>query len=117
MLTLSPGERRAQRAKAHNLTPVVMISAAGPGPTVIAEVERALNAHELIKIRAFSDEREEREAWLHALCESVTAAPVQHIGKILVIYRPKPPEEKRARAAKRPPGPRKTKKQMLGKGG
>ena len=58
MLTLSPGERRSQRAKAHGLAPVVMISAAGPGPAVIAEVERALSAHELIKIRAFSDERE-----------------------------------------------------------
>jgi putative YhbY family RNA-binding protein len=115
MLTLSPGERRAQRARAHRLTPVVMISAAGPGPAVIAEVERALAAHELIKIRAFSDERDERDAWLNAICESVTAAPVQHIGKVLVIYRPRPPQEKRAVSAKRPPGPRKTKKQMLGK--
>jgi putative YhbY family RNA-binding protein len=114
MLTLSPGERRAQRAKAHNLVPVVMIGAAGPNPAVTAEVERALTAHELIKIRAFSDEREEREAWLETICASVGAAPVQHIGKILVIYRHKPPEEKRAGRAKLPPGPRKTKKQMLG---
>jgi RNA-binding protein len=114
MLTLSPGERRAQRARAHALTPVVMISAAGPGSAVIAEVERALAAHELIKIRAFSDERDEREAWMNTICASVDAAPVQHIGKVLVIYRPKPPEEKRASATKRPPGPRKTKKQMLG---
>ena len=117
MLTLSPGERRAQRAKAHSLTPVVMISAAGPGPAVIAEIERALNAHELIKIRVFSDEREEREAWLTTMCESLAAAPVQHIGKMLVLYRPRPPEEKRAVRARRPAGPRKTKKQMLARGG
>jgi RNA-binding protein len=114
MLSLSSPERRDLRAKAHALTPVVMIGSAGPTPAVIAEIGRALDAHALIKIRAFSDERDEREAWLKTLCESLGAAPVQHIGKVLVIYRPLPPEsERKGKPAARRSGPRKTKKQML----
>lgn len=119
MLTLSPGERRKLRALAHTLEPVVLIGASGPTPTVIAEAERGLTAHELIKIRAFSDTRSERDAWLSTVCESLGAAPVQHIGKVLVIYRPRPPAEERGPARKattRHRGPRKTKKQMLASG-
>jgi putative YhbY family RNA-binding protein len=112
---LSSLDRRKLRAKAHALVPVVMISAAGPTPSVIAEIGRALAAHELIKIRAFSDVRSEREAWLVTICESLAAAPVQHIGKILVIYRPQSESEgkKAGASAKRRRSPRKTKKQML----
>jgi RNA-binding protein len=114
MLLLSAAERRDLRAKAHTLTPVVMIGAAGPTPAVIAETGRALDAHALIKIRALSDERDEREAWLKTLCEGLEAAPVQHIGKMLVIYRPLPPEkERKGKPGARRSGPRKTKKQML----
>jgi RNA-binding protein len=114
MLPLSSTERRDLRAKAHPLTPVVMISAAGPTPAVIAEIGRALDAHALIKIRAFSDDRDQRESWLKAVCESLGAAPVQHIGKVLVIFRPLPPDsERKGKPAARRSGPRKTKKQML----
>jgi putative YhbY family RNA-binding protein len=115
MLSLSSSERRKLRAKAHALEPVVMISAAGPTAAVIAEIERGLVAHELIKIRAFSDSRSERESWLNTISESLAAAPVQHIGKILVVYRPRPPggEQRAGKARVRRPVPRKTKKQML----
>jgi len=115
MLPLSSSERRELRAKAHGLAPVVMISAAGLSDTVLGEIERALAAHELIKVRTFSDAREEREAWFKAVCERLNAAPVQHIGKTLVIYRPRPPESaaEAKKRAMRPRGPRKTKKQML----
>jgi putative YhbY family RNA-binding protein len=115
MLTLSSSERRKLRAKAHALGPVVLVGAAGPTAAVIAEVERALAAHELVKIRAQSDARSEREAWLGKVCESLAAAPVQHIGRMLVVYRPRPQNHDLAAgtAGKRRRDPRKTKKQML----
>lgn len=116
MLILSPSERRNLRAKAHVLEPVVMIGAGGPTSTVVAEIDRGLTAHELIKIRAFSDTRSEREAWLNTICEGLGAAPVQHIGKVLVVFRPAPPDSKRGSGGKTNPRrrvQRKTKKQML----
>jgi RNA-binding protein YhbY len=94
-----------------------MISASGLTDALFAEIERGLASHELIKIRAFSDERSEREAWMKAICERLGAAPVQHIGKILVAFRPRPADADRHKPARKGParrrGPRKTKKQML----
>ncbi|MBL0124910.1 MAG: YhbY family RNA-binding protein [Betaproteobacteria bacterium] len=96
-ITLSPIERRALKAQAHVLTPVVMIGDQGLTPAVILEIERNLKAHELIKIRASTDDREARESWLHEICLALHAAPVQHIGKMLIVWRQKPPEpEKKA---------------------
>ena len=93
MKQLNPAERRALRARAHALDPVVMVSGAGLTDTVLGEIERCLEAHELIKIRVFGDDRLQREALLGQICESTGGAPVQHIGKILVVYRgnPEPP--------------------------
>ena len=88
MLQLSSDERRALRARAHTLSPVVSISENGVTDAVIREIEVNLKAHELIKIRVLGDEREAREAYLAQLCETLNAAPVQHIGKLLLIYRP-----------------------------
>ena len=90
--TLSPIERRALKAQAHALDPVVRIGDQGLTPAVILEVERNLKAHELIKVRASTDDREARESWLHEICLALHAAPVQHIGKMLVIWRKKPAE-------------------------
>ncbi|MGB8339366.1 MAG: ribosome assembly RNA-binding protein YhbY [Burkholderiales bacterium] len=88
MLTITIEKRRALRAEAHPLSPVVMIGNAGLTDAVIKEIENALNTHELIKIRALSGEKENREAMLNEICEKIKAAPVQLIGKMLVIYRP-----------------------------
>lgn len=88
MLSLTPGQRRYLRSLAHPLKPVVMIGAAGLTEAVLREASRALAAHELIKIRVQNDDRAEREAFLQAICEALDATPVQHIGKLLLIYRP-----------------------------
>lgn len=88
--TLSPIERRALKALAHALDPVVMIGDHGLTPAVILEIERNLKAHELIKVRASTGDREARESWLHEICQALHAAPVQHIGKMLVIWRKQP---------------------------
>lgn len=87
-LTLTPAERKAHRSAAHHLTPVVMIGADGLTPAVVKETEAALTAHGLIKVRVFSDDRSVREQALTSLCDQLGAAPVQHIGKLLVLWRP-----------------------------
>lgn len=92
--TLSPIERRALKALAHTLDPIVRIGDLGLTPAVILEIERSLKAHELIKIRAATDDREARESWLHEICQALHAAPVQHIGKTLIIWRKHPDVEK-----------------------
>lgn len=99
MLQLSPAERRSLRARAHALNPVVSIAQNGLSDSVLKEIDVNLTAHELIKIRVYSDHREEREAYLATVCEQLGAAPVQHIGKLLVIWRPTPVEETSTAAA------------------
>jgi RNA-binding protein len=88
MLELTPEQRKFLRAAAHELKPVVMIGQGGLSEAVIREAARALQAHELIKVRVLGDDREQREAWFGELCEALEAAPVQHIGKLFLIYKP-----------------------------
>ena len=93
-IQLTPAERKEKRSEAHHLDPVVMIGGDGLTPAVQKEVDAALNAHGLIKVRVFSDERTTREAIFTALSDELGAAPIQHIGKLLVLWRPMPPKEK-----------------------
>ena len=72
---------------AHKLNPVVMIGNNGLTPSVLQEIENSLNAHELIKIKVFGDDREARVAMLEEICEKTGATKVHHIGKQWVIYR------------------------------
>lgn len=107
-IALTPADRKALRARAHHLDPVVMIGDAGLSRAVLAEADRALGAHELIKIRVLGDDRAQRQALLTEICSALGCAPVQSIGKLLVVYRPKPIEETVER--KRPRGPHLPKK-------
>lgn len=104
-IQLSVAERKAHRAEAHHLDPVVMIGNDGLTPAVRKETDAALNAHGLIKVRVLGDDREQREAILGQLCEELNAAPIQHIGKLLVLWRPKPKKVK-VEDEDRKPGPR-----------
>ena len=88
MINLTPAERSALRAEAHGLNPVVMVGEAGLTPSVMKEISASLDAHGLIKVRVFGDDREARVAMYEQICEELDAAPVQHIGKLLVLYRP-----------------------------
>jgi putative YhbY family RNA-binding protein len=90
MLTLNAAERRALKARAHHLHPVVMVGDAGLTPSVLHEIDVNLKSHELIKIRVFGDDRTARAALVEDISAKLEAALVQHIGKILVIYRPRP---------------------------
>lgn len=100
MLLLTLAHRHALRALAHALSPVVMIGEAGLSENVIRELDRGLRSHELIKVKVLSGERKMREMLLEGICQRLKAAPVQHIGKILVIYRPKPEEAVKPAVAK-----------------
>jgi|SRR5947207_10781263 len=91
MLALTPAERRELRAKAHGLHPVVSVGHHGLTPAVLHEIDVNLLAHELIKVRVFEDDRNAREALLARICAELDAVPVQHIGKLLVVWRPAPP--------------------------
>lgn len=82
-----------------------MIGGDGLTPAVIKETDAALNAHGLIKIRVHGDDRAAREAIYQQLADELNAAPVQHIGKLLVLWRPKPKKE-RALDEERRPGPK-----------
>jgi len=102
MIAISPAERRALRARAHKLKPVVFVGQHGLTPAVLHEIDIALTAHELIKVRVFSDARDEREALLERICNEMDTAPVQHLGKVLTLWRPAPEPEKAPKPAPRP---------------
>ncbi len=115
MLNISSNERRVLRARAHSLNPVVSISQNGLSESVVKEINASLASHELIKIRVYSDDRELREQFLATICQQLNAAPIQHIGKLLVLWRPQP--DKPATPAKprpRRPGPRQSKRSFQG---
>jgi putative YhbY family RNA-binding protein len=104
-IQLTPAQRKEFRAEAHHLDPVVMIGGDGLTAAVKKEVDAALKAHGLIKVRVFSDDRTERDTFFQTLTDELNAAPIQHIGKLLVLWRPKPAKA-RAEDEDRMPGPR-----------
>ena len=120
MLQLSSIERRELRARAHSLNPVVSIAENGLTEAVLKEIDVNLNAHELIKIRVYGDSREDRLAHLEQICATLGAAAVQHIGKLLVVYRPAPAATATVNTPKSPKSrrpataPRKTKRSFQG---
>lgn len=111
MNELSPIERRALRAAAHHLNPTVAIAGNGLSPTVLKEIDVSLKAHELIKVKLHGIEREDRAALLAAICAQLDCAPVQSIGNILILWRPKPEGEEAAKPRRRKAAAPKTKKQ------
>ena len=89
---LTAAERKALKAKAHKLDPVVQIGANGLSDEVIAEIDRALSAHELIKVRAASLDRDQRDEVFTSICERTKAEQVQQVGKVFVLFRKNPDE-------------------------
>ena len=99
---LTPVQRQALRAKAHPLKPVVMIGGSGLTEPVLAEIDRALNAHGLIKIRLLDADRDERQVLLDSICRQLGVQAVQAIGKLLIVYRKLPEAPPRERITLRP---------------
>ncbi len=85
---LTVKQRQALKGLAHSLDPVVMVGDKGITPAVIKEIDVNLLAHELIKVRVLGDDRAVRLAAIDEICAKTTAHLVQHIGKLIVLYRP-----------------------------
>ncbi len=116
-IQLTTAERKVHRADAHHLAPVVMIGGDGLTPAVLKEADSALKAHGLIKIRVLGDDREARETMYAQLCDQLNAAPIQHIGKLLVLWRPIPEKADAEAKENRKPGPREVKILKFSKSG
>lgn len=115
-IALTPAQRKQHRSAAHHLDPVVMVGADGLTDAVLKEADAALAAHGLIKVRVFSDDRDTRAGVLDALADRLGAAPVQHIGKLLVLWRP-PAAKVEAERDDRAPGPKVVKVVKFSKSG
>ena len=116
LIEISPSQRKEHRALAHHLDPVVHVGGDGLTTAVVKEINHALNTHGLIKVRVFSDDRTARGAMLLELADQLSAAPIQHIGKLLVLWRPMPLKGKSERDD-RQPGPRTVKVVSFSKSG
>lgn len=90
ILELTSRERSDLRSAAHPLKPVVLIGDNGLTDSVLKEIDRALTAHGLIKVRAGGSDRDERETMLATICDTLSCAPVHHLGKMLILFRPLP---------------------------
>ncbi|MBI4997722.1 MAG: YhbY family RNA-binding protein [Rhodocyclales bacterium] len=101
MIELTPEQRRALRAAAHPLHPVVTVAGKGLTATVVKEIDRCLKAHELIKLKLQGIEREDRAALQAEICAQLDCAPVQHIGNILILWRQNPEEAPKSGTATR----------------
>ena len=92
-VSLTPRERAHLKARAHSLEPVVQVGQAGASDALVAEIDRSLTAHELIKVKLASGDRAARESLTQQICAATDAVPVQQVGRILVIWRPRSEDE------------------------
>jgi RNA-binding protein len=92
-LILTPRQRKQLKARAHALEPVVQLGQAGLSDAVAAEIDRSLTAHGLIKVRIGDADRDEREALAGEICDRTGAAAVQSVGRVLVLWRPRPDDD------------------------
>ena len=88
--TLTARERAHLKARAHALEPVVQTGSSGVTDSLVAEVDRALTAHELIKVKIGDDDRAQRAATGDELGVRIGAIAVYRVGKVLILGRPRP---------------------------
>jgi RNA-binding protein len=86
---LTARERAHLKARAHALEPVVQTGSSGVTDRLVAEVDRALAAHELIKVKVGADDRQERVALGDEICARTGATAVHRVGKVLILWRPR----------------------------
>lgn len=94
-MSLSNEQKKRYRSIGHGLNPVVTIAANGISANVLAEIDRALNDHELIKIKLVIEDKDSRKKVISSIIEAMDATVVQEIGKVVVLLRPaKQPNKK-----------------------
>jgi RNA-binding protein len=89
-MSLSQAQKKAFRSIGHHLDPVVTVSENGASDGVLAELERTLTDHELIKIKLALPERDDRRAMLDEMVQASGAEKIQTIGKMALLYRRNP---------------------------
>ena len=94
-LALTSAQRKSLKARAHGLRPVVLLGAAGLTQSVVREIDRALTAHQLVKIKVPGDDRDQRAQIATDLASNLAAANVLSIGKMIVLFRPQPESEEK----------------------
>ncbi len=90
IMALTQEQKKQYKSIGHHLKPVLTVAENGLSEGVLAELERALNDHELIKVQLRIAEREDRKAIIEALCEAGSCELVQSIGKVALVYRKNP---------------------------
>ena len=88
--SLTTRERASLKARAHALEPVVRVGHAGVTDAVVADIDRALEAHELIKVKIGEGDRDARVAHAATIAARTGAAVVQAVGRVLILWRPRP---------------------------
>ncbi|MBL4829173.1 MAG: ribosome assembly RNA-binding protein YhbY [Aliivibrio sp.] len=86
-MNLSTKQKQHLKGLAHNLKPIVLMGSNGLTEAVLAEIEIALNHHELVKIRVASEDRDTKNLIIEAIVRETKAEKVQTIGKVLVLFR------------------------------
>jgi RNA-binding protein len=101
-VSLTSRERMHLKGRAHALEPIVHVGQSGLTDAVMVELERALTAHELIKVKINGSDRQARAATAEAICARTDAVAVQQVGKIVVLWRPAPGEPSADEETSRP---------------
>lgn len=86
-MPISPSQKRFLRSRGHHLKPVVLLGQQGLTANVLAEIDRALEAHELIKVRIGGEDRDGRQAIVGEISRATGAELVQTIGHVAVLFR------------------------------
>lgn len=104
-LTLSRDERLRLKSDSHHLDPIVLLGASGLTDAVMKEIDRALTAHQLVKVRTPAAQRPEREQMFLEVADRLGAARIQLIGRTMVLFRPPPAAQDPHPRASRAPSP------------
>jgi len=85
---LAAAQKRYLRGLAHDLKPVILVGAKGVSEALIAELDGALERHELLKVKVAAEDRDERDAWIEDIVQRSGAALIQRVGHVMTLYRP-----------------------------
>jgi RNA-binding protein len=87
--SLTAAQKRYLRSLGHHLKPVILVGTKGITPALLAELEIAMEHHELVKVKVAAGDRDERDAWIGELVKATGAALAQRVGNIATLYRPR----------------------------
>jgi RNA-binding protein len=88
-IALGAAQKRYLRSLTHTLKPVILVGAKGVTPALLAELDGALEHHELIKVKIAAEDRDARDAWIAEIVKAADAALVQRVGNIASLFRPR----------------------------